>query len=99
MAENPLETEQMLFLGLLQSFVSNAWIQMGKRENPVTGKTAVNLDEAKFTIDMLEMLEKKTQGNLSDNEQQIMSSALTELKMSFVNLKLQHSPDNKSENE
>ena len=97
MTEKTLETDQMLFVGLLQSFVSSAWIQLGKRENPLTGKTVVNLDEAKFTIDMLEMLQKKTRGNLSDTEQQILSTALTELKISFVDLKSKQSSESESE--
>jgi hypothetical protein len=96
MAEERLETEQILFLGLLQSFISSAWAQLGKRENPLTGKVEVNLEEAKFTIDMLEMLGKKTEGNLTEKEQRILNSALTELKMSYVDSKAKQHPEKDS---
>ncbi|MBU4204774.1 DUF1844 domain-containing protein [Patescibacteria group bacterium] len=53
MPEDKIDKNQMLFLGLIQSFVTSAWIQLGKQKNPITDKTEVNLDEAQFTIDMV----------------------------------------------
>ena len=82
------DQNELMFMGLLQSFVSSAWIQLGRQENPLTGKTETNLKEAQFTIDMLEMIEAKTAGNLSDKEQQILKSSLSELKINFVELSI-----------
>lgn len=73
---------------MIQSFVTSAWIQLGKQKNPITDKTEVNLDEAQFTIDMLEMIKEKTKGNLNEKEAQIISGSLSELKMNFINLKM-----------
>ena len=88
MSDPKPDQNELMFIGLLQSFVSSAWIQLGRQENPLTGKTETNLKEARFTIDMLEMIEKKTEGNLSDKEQQILKSSLAELKMNFVELSM-----------
>ena len=98
MADQKPDQNELMFIGLLQSFVSSAWIQLGKQENPLTGKTEPNLKEAQFTIDMLEMIEKKTKGNLSDNEQQILHTALSDLKMKFVEFKMKHDFDKTEDN-
>ncbi|NQT28851.1 MAG: DUF1844 domain-containing protein [Candidatus Omnitrophica bacterium] len=88
MPEDKIDKNQMLFLGLIQSFVTSAWIQLGKQKNPITDKTEENLDEAQFTIDMLEMIKEKTEGNLNEKEAQIISSSLSELKMNFIDLRM-----------
>ena len=72
----------------MQSFVTSAWIQLGKQKNPITDKTEINLDEAQFTIDMLEMIKEKTEGNLNEKEAQLLSNSLSELKMNFIDLKM-----------
>ncbi len=73
---------------MIQSFVTSAWIQLGKQKSPITDKIEVNLDEARFTIDMIEMIKEKTEGNLNEKEMQIISSSLSELKMNFIDLKM-----------
>jgi hypothetical protein len=44
-----------------------------------------DLPLAKFHIDMLESLEEKTKGNLTENEKQFLEGALSQLRISFVN--------------
>ena len=39
---------------------------------------------AKYNIDMLEVLEEKTKGNLTDEEQSVLSTTLSELRMGYV---------------
>lgn len=41
---------------------------------------------AKFHIDMLEMLEKKTQGNRDENETKVLTGTLGQLRMAFVQM-------------
>ena len=43
-----------------------------------------SLDAASSTIDMLDMLEMKTKGNLSDSEAKLLKGVLAELKMNYV---------------
>ena len=88
MSDAKPDLQQVLFIGLIQSFVTSAYIQLGKQKNPLTDKVEVNLQEAQFTIDMLEMIEAKTKGNLTADEQRLLTNAITELKMNFVDYKL-----------
>jgi len=97
MPEDKIDKNQMLFLGLVQSLTANAWIQMGKQKNPITDKIECNLNEASFTIDMLEMLQVRTKGNLSSDESRILEKTISELKMNYVDEKLKESKEPKKE--
>jgi hypothetical protein len=52
--------------------------------HPSTGKAEVNLDAAKMFIDHLEIVSEKTKGNLTKDEEKILSSVLTELRLAYV---------------
>lgn len=84
--ENITEDQKMtsLFLNLVQQFYQSALIFMGKVENPQTKKIEINKEMARYFIDSLEMLQFKTKGNLSDQEEQMLSKVLQELKLDFV---------------
>ena len=49
----------------------------------------MNLDFAKFQIDMLVMLQEKTKGNLNDAESQMVDDAVNQLRMMFVQVQQQ----------
>lgn len=61
-----------------------AMMLLGKVVNPVTNKSEVNIEHAKYTIDMLEMLLEKTKGNLSDYENKFLNEVIRELKLNYV---------------
>jgi hypothetical protein len=42
------------------------------------------MEAARHTVDILSMLEQKTRGNLSKEEQQLLESVLYELRMKFM---------------
>jgi hypothetical protein len=75
---------ELLFTQLLLSFQAAAWQQMGKVPSVITGKIERNLEMAKHSIDMLGMLEEKTKGNLSENEQKYLQHTLFELRMNYL---------------
>ena len=62
-----------------QTLFSLGFIQVKGQE-----KRAPDLALAKYNIDMLETLEEKTKGNLSEDEQQAITTALNELRMAYV---------------
>ena len=78
------EMNEALFTSLVAMFQGAAMQQMGKLINPVTGKIERDLEQAKLSIDMLGMLEAKTRGNLTENEQRLLSHALFELRMNYL---------------
>ncbi len=78
------QKETALYMQLVMTFQAAAWQQMGKIKSPVTDKIERNLDQARFSIDMLEMLKSKTKGNLAEEELKFLNHVLTELQLNFV---------------
>jgi hypothetical protein len=74
------------FLNFLMSIASNAASALGMMEHPVTHQRDVDLELGKHWIDVLGMLQKKTQGNLSTQEKQMLESLLGDLRMQYVSL-------------
>jgi len=74
----------MLFMSLVLSLSQAAMQQMGKIINPLTGKIERNLEQAKVTIDMMEMLKEKTKGNLVKEEEKLISETLATLQLNYV---------------
>lgn len=58
----------------------NAGLFLGQIPNPVSGERQVNLRAAKSVIDSLEMLHVKTAGNLSRQEENLLATALQNLR-------------------
>jgi hypothetical protein len=73
----------LTFSMFVQSLAQQALMQMGLIPWP-HGQRELALDQARDTIDILELLKAKTDGNLDAEEKQLMDSAVYELKMSFV---------------
>lgn len=73
-----------LFQGLVISLAAATMQHLGKTLSPVTNKIEKNLAAAQSTIDMLDMLSAKTQGNLAENEAKLLKSILAELKLNYV---------------
>lgn len=78
------EIQKALFIQLVAMLATSTLQQLGKLVNPVTRKTEVDLEGAEATIDLLDMLEAKTRGNLDKDEERMMKDTLMSLKMNFV---------------
>ena len=72
------------FLSLVFSLSAAAMQQMGKMTNPMTNKIEKNLEQAKISIDIIEMIAEKTKGNLIVEEDKFLSSTLSNLQLNFV---------------
>ncbi|MFV1965767.1 MAG: DUF1844 domain-containing protein [Pirellulaceae bacterium] len=68
---------------LVSSLATQALMWMGQIPDP-EGKSNVQIDHAKHSIDMLGMLEEKTKGNLTPEESVAMDQVLHELRMVYV---------------
>ena len=79
--------DELLFLHLVSMFQFAAMQQMGKLPNPVTGKIERDLEQARLSIDMIEMLHAKTAGSRTSDETELMDKVLFELRMNFVDEK------------
>ena len=78
------ERNRYLFQHLIAMFQTLALQQLGKLMNPISGKLERDLQQARITIDMLEMIRMKTEGNLDDDERRLLDSVLVELQLNFV---------------
>ena len=72
------------FSTFILSLSSSAAYHMGGFLDPVSGKTSVNLDLAKQTIDIIAMLKEKSKGNLTEDEEKLISYVLYDSQMKFV---------------
>jgi hypothetical protein len=79
-----LEQQDALLVNLVLIFQNAAMQQMGKITNPMTGKIEKNLEQARFSIDMIDMLRSKTRGNLSSDLEKLLDTTLTNLRMNYV---------------
>jgi len=89
---SPRDMDTVRFISLISMFASSAYQSMGKIANPITGKVERNLDGAQGMIDILVTLQKKTRGNLTKDEERMLTSTISDLQMNFVKEKERPSP-------
>lgn len=78
------QKNQALFFQLILSFQAAAFQQMGKVKNPFTDKIERDLNQAQLSIDMIDMIKLKTEGNRTPEETKFIDQVLRELKWNFV---------------
>jgi hypothetical protein len=78
----PLPPANLTFL--VSTLYLQGAIALGLLPNPVTDKAGVSLDQAKHAIDLLTMLQQKTEGNRTPQESAELDAALHELRLTYV---------------
>lgn len=68
----------------LSGLVMDALIALGDMPHPTTRKQAANLTHARYLVDLLGLLQEKTRGNLSAEEDQLLKDALYQLRMRYL---------------
>jgi len=86
------DMDTVRFISLVSMFASSAYMSMGKIANPASGKAERDLDAARGFIDILVMLKTKTAGNLTKDEDKIITSTISDLQMNFVKEKEKPEP-------
>lgn len=84
MKEQETRLKDKLFLHVIYMFETAALQQMGKIVNPATGKLERNLEQAKYSIDIIETIQEKTKGNLNEGEIKFLEHVLFELRMNYL---------------
>ena len=72
------------FATFVFSLNSSALVQLGVVDDPLTGQRVKNLPLAKQTIDVISMLQEKTQGNLTADEAAMIKNILYDLRILYV---------------
>jgi hypothetical protein len=73
-----------LFAQMVLQQTNMAMLLLGKTPHPQTGRKMQDLEGARMFIDQLEMIEVKTRGNLSREEQALLKQSLLSLQLAFV---------------
>ena len=72
------------FSTFILSLSSSAAVHLGLALHPEANAEARNLPMAKQTIDILNILQEKTKGNLTEEENRLIGEVLYNLRMAFV---------------
>ena len=99
MGQESLKKEERLFLYVVSTFKTSAMVALGKMKNPMTNEIQINLEQASYYVDLLDMLQSKAKGNMSQYEEQMLINTVSELNMEIIKQKpLQKVDDQKSKN-
>ena len=85
--EDKSKEQEKLYSYLISTFQSSALIALGIMKSPMSKEISQNLDQASYYIKLLEMLEHKTKGNVTEYEKQILLNTLSDLKMKLIEQK------------
>ena len=88
-ARGAREMPEASFPTLVNSLVTQVLLYLGDL-TPRGVEPQVNLDMAKFNVDLLGVIEQKTKGNLAEDEQKLLDNALYETRMRFVSVASQY---------
>jgi hypothetical protein len=86
-AKSHIPLPEMNFSTFVVSLNASALMHLGLMEDPTQGQITKNLELGKQTIDILVMLEEKTRGNLSSEEEKLLQNILYDLRINYVKVK------------
>ena len=95
--EQNISEDTSRFLQLIAMFQVAAMQQMGKLPSPITNEVERDLQQAKASIDMLDTIKRKTEGNLSETEVEFLDKILFELHMNYVDEANRADPETKED--
>ena len=75
---------QIDFATFILSLSHSALMHLGEAPDPLTNQVHADLPLAKQNIDILGLLEDKTKGNLSGDEERLLAQVLFDLRMRYV---------------
>lgn len=84
--QNPKQKQEykMDFSGFILSLNASALIHLGDIPDPHTKQRNIDIAAAKHTIDILELISDKTQGNLTGDEKKLIDDVVYNLRLKYV---------------
>ncbi len=76
--------ERATFSSHVMQLATAAFLYMGAAKLPGTERVEVNLPMAKLTIDTLDMLKTKTEGNRTEDETALLDDVIYQLRLVYV---------------
>ena len=80
------------FAALISMLVTQAFFAMGLLQVKGQEQKEADLELAKYNIDMLETIEEKTKGNLTEEEKKVLENTLSQVRMAYVQVSEQVPP-------
>lgn len=80
------ELPEPTFRSLIGMLASQAVMGLGAMADPQTNRVIIDLEGSRFAIDLLDVLEQKTKGNLADDEKKELTQILAELRSRYVQI-------------
>jgi hypothetical protein len=87
-----------LFMNVVMMFASVCWQHLGKTPNPMTNKPELDLKSAQFVIETMIMLKDKTKGNLSAEEDRLLTNTISDLQLNYADEVSKEKPADKPVN-
>lgn len=84
MSQNELSNHDQVLLGLVYSFQMAAMQQLGKIQDPASGEVHRDLQQARTTIDVLEMLKAKCRTDTPDEVLQVLDQTVMGLQLNYM---------------
>ena len=81
-AENP----GTAFTNFLEPLIAQAYMSLGMLPNPYQQQSKPDVGSARQMIDILSLLQEKTKGNLTSDEEEFLTTYLGELKLAYVKI-------------
>lgn len=78
------QREEVAFGSFIMSLATQVLVQLGEMPAPHGMEIPVDINGARQTIDIIAMLQRRTRGNLSDEESHFLEEVLHSLRTSFV---------------
>ena len=72
------------FTDFVEPLIAQAYMSLGMLRNPYQAKPQIDAAAARQMIEIITMLKEKTEGNLTADEDDFLSTHLGELKLAFV---------------
>ncbi len=92
MADQKTEGSKIDFSNFILSLNTSALIHLGDIPDPQSRERVYDIQSAKQTIDILELLQEKTNGNLDSEEFKLLDDVIYDLRMKYVKIT---QPENK----
>lgn len=86
MSDNNQSTppDKTMFINLVSMLATSAIQQMAQKPDQEKGGAEAAMQSAQMIIDMIDMIERKTKGNLDSDEERMLHDTLSSLKLAFV---------------
>ncbi len=79
-----MEEFQLTFSNFIVSLAQTAYVQHGIVDDPFSKEKHTELEQAKGTIDLIDMLKEKTKGNLTKEESELIDEVLYDLRTKYL---------------